>query len=590
MRRYAFALALGLLLGAGFLVFGRASPARPRSVLIITLDTLRADAAGRHHGTPAIADFLAGATHYRNVRTVAPLTLPAHVSLFTGCFPPRSGIHDNVTQPLPPRSGRDFTLLAEEFREAGYATAAFVARPVLAARTGISAGFDWYDCPPVTGEFDESYVPAEERVGAALDWLKTKPGPTFTWVHLFDPHAPYRPYPGDARRPGTTARDSDAVRYAGEVRRADAAVERLLRAVGDDTIVVLVSDHGESLGEHDEVGHGPLGYSTTLDIFLALRGPGVRAGAEDTGLRSICDVAPTLRQMCGLRASPGPEGEAGRSLLGPPHAVLVSEPLFTYRFHGWGQVFAAADGRHTLVEMGPRLELFDRRPDPAEKTPLPLADAAFEPLDRALLAYRHTGNGGSGDGPLLGSVSPYGSLGRRAWRYLARDENGRLLDPRTHLQTWGAMEEAYRTALMGNGRREAAVVLDGIRRLRSLNDVTPGSPRLHYCLASALAMAGELTADARYFADAAREELRAIACGFAEDEPQMLAVRFAIRSGRAETLGEVLRALATLPAVPPPVADALDDGIRALGLELEGELAEAHARVQRSAAAPQARS
>ena len=594
--RSLFLLVVTALLGGVGFLFLAPSRRGPPDVLIITIDTMRADAAGRDHETPAIADFLAEATHFRNARTVVPLTLPAHVSLFSGLFPSTHGVHDNVSEPMPAGADeRGFSLLAEDFQAAGYATAAFVSRPVLAAQTGLDAGFERYDCPPATSRHDTGYVAAEERVAAAIDWLGDTSSPSFTWVHLFDPHAPFHPYPGDARRSATAAGDPDPELYAGEVRRADAAIEQLLDEVDDETIVVLVSDHGEGLQEHGETSHGPLCYGSTIDIFLAMRGPGVLANSEDAGLRSICDVAPTLRQICNLPGAPEPdialgsdrvvERPVGRTLLGPPHAVLVSESLYTFRIHGWGQVFAATDGRYTLIESGSRLEFFDRQVDRGETLVLPFRGEAYERLDRAMERYRSTGEGGAdGGAPLLASLPPYGQLRRRASRYLGRRENGRLLDPRKHLRTWAAIEQMRQTIILGKRQDEPQILYEAVTVLRNLARVTPDSPRLRHCTAFALGAVAELTGQKRYFAEAAREEGRAIELGFAGEEPQLTAIRYAVGSGEAAALQAVVKVIAAVPAVPATVPAAIDAGVAALGVEPDAELIEALRRIRRRAA------
>ena len=202
-------------------------------VLVITIDTLRADAVGPGRLTPALNEFLAGATHFTDARTVTPLTLPSHLSLFTGLLPARHGVHGNVAQGLP--EDRRLRLLAEEFKKAGYATAAFVAAPVIGRSTGIDAGFEVFEGPDYTTEAGSFItLSAHEQKAAFTAWLERRPAdrPFFAWVHFYDPHDPYEPFGGDARRPATTRDDSARVRYAGDVRRVDAVVETLLAAVG----------------------------------------------------------------------------------------------------------------------------------------------------------------------------------------------------------------------------------------------------------------------------------------------------------------------------------------------------------------------
>jgi arylsulfatase A-like enzyme len=532
MRR---AIVLSVLLAA----CGRSPPVHPH-VLVVTIDTLRPDAVGP--GTPAIHAFLGEATRFRKARTVAPLTLPAHASIFTGLLPSGHGIHDNVSEPLPPREKRSFPLLAEQFKDAGYATAAFVARSVLAAPTGIGSGFDVYDCPASESELQEEggSVPGEERVRAAISWIEAAPRgkPWFVWVHLFDPHAPYLLYGGDAQRSPTRETDSQVARYAGDVRRADAALELLLRAVGPETVVVLASDHGEGLMAHGEPTHGPLCYGSTIDAVLAVRAPGFERGAVDEGLRCVADVAPTLRRLCSL---PPLEGDA-RDLGGPPHETLVAESLFTWWIHGWGQVFSVTDGDFSLVESGNALELFDRRRDPGETKPLDLSHPAYEKLDRALERFRGRRWGGA-KGELLASVPPYGELRRHDTGYLERRANAALPNPRDHLWDWAAIENVPPLIQVCAARRDPAPLEAALKSLGEIERRIPGSPRVDHYRAMLHGAIAHMTGVPARFSDAARAELAAIEKGYVQKETIAPAIRYCAASGDSDALRALVRLL-----------------------------------------------
>lgn len=539
------------------------APEHP-NVLVVTIDTLRVDATG--HATPAMDAFFREAARFRSARTVSPLTLPAHVSLFTGLLPAHHGIHDNVTEPLPPRTGRPFPLLAEEFRDAGYATAAFVARAVLAEETGIAGGFDLYDCPTGSSQSldDSGEVVAEERVRAPIEWLEKRPEgrPWFVWVHLYDPHAPYLPFPGDSSRPATRDVDPTATLYAGEVRRADAALEKLLGAAGRDTIVLLASDHGEGLGEHGEAEHGPLCYGTTTDIVLALRA--LRPLRAVGGLRSIMDAAPTLRRLCHL-----PPREAdGKDLEGVPHETLVSESLFMWRLHGWGQSYSVTDGDFTLVESGPRVELFDRRHDPGEARPLPLSLPAYETLDRALQRFR-SASLEQRDGEVFSSVSAYGTLRRNASRYLSGLENGQLLDPQAHLKTWMAMETVPPTIRLALDRRDPIPLQQALTLLSDLERETRTSPRIPLYRAGVCAAMATLTGEDQWRQKAVWAQLDAIEKGY-DRKTIGTAIRMAVEAKDPEALRKLVALLApSQRKLDEATATALTDAAAVLGLRDE---------------------
>ena len=487
------------------------APEPPPDLLLITLDTTRADAV--HAGTPALEAFLGESTLLTRARTTVPLTLPAHVTLLSGKEPRSHGIHENLAPKLP--EGRGFPFLQEELKAAGYRTAAFVASPVLGEQTGISAGFETFEAPkPLLDSWsgEQGDVPAEERVEAPLKWLaaRDKGRPFFLWVHFYDPHVPYLPFKGDARRAPTSEGDSAAALYAGEVRRMDAAVERLLAAVGPDTVVVIASDHGEGLGEHGEATHGSLCYGSTADVFLAVRAPALGRGAKDEGPRSLSDLAPTIREWCGLepRAADGVAisgGLGGR--------VVVTESMLAYRTYGWAQVFVATDGRFSLVESGPRLDLFDLAADPGETRPLkPEGHAAYETLDRAIAAYREA-KGREPEGAYMAG-SPYGHAVRPFASYLPREENLRLKDPETGFPFAGQMALAKSLIHFGKERRDAEGLEKAIAILKELAAQDPKNPAPHLYLTHAQGRLGWVLGRPELHRAAARSARDAIDLGY----------------------------------------------------------------------------
>jgi len=446
----------------------------PRDIVIVTIDTLRADASPKD--MPVLHRLAARGTRCAGARTVAPLTLPAHASLFSGRAPAEHGQRDNTAPPLP--RDRGFPLLAEEFREAGYATAAFVAASVLDRRYGLDAGFEVYEAPdpPAPGRTEFATLDAEEQVARVRRWLENESSgkPRFVWIHLWDPHAPYRPYGGDPLRPVATKDDDPpADRYRGECRRADAALGAIVELFDESrTLFVVTSDHGEALGEHGEEAHGFLVYGATMDVPLVIAGPGVPEGGAVPAPSTLLDVAPTLRSYAGLPAQPS----GGVSLLDPPvRRVVVGESLYGNRLYGWAQQSVATDGRFTLLDGGRRLELFDRKGDPRELRPHadPASHAAYNRLDRALLDYQQRAPRLEGD-PAAVAGTPYGALRRPVSAFLPRAENRDLPDVAASLPV-DRLVNRMRAAIAA---RSPPVVERLLGRLEDLGREDPGNPAL----------------------------------------------------------------------------------------------------------------
>jgi arylsulfatase A-like enzyme len=267
------------------------------NVLLISLDTMRADrlgsygyAAGR---TPNLDALAARGTRFEQAMSVAALTLPAHASLMTGTFPSFHGIRDNGGFYM--EEGQ--TTLAEALREQGYRTGAFVGAFVLDARWGLNQGFEEYfdefDLSDANGTgMDSIQRRGDAVVDRSLTWLgEHADQPFFAWVHLYDAHTPYAaPEPFRSQFPATTSGAYDA-----EVAFTDAQVGRMLQHLEDkdlaeSTIVVVIGDHGESLGDHREQTHGFFLYDSSIHIPLIVAGPGVSAGVVRDQVR-IVDVS-----------------------------------------------------------------------------------------------------------------------------------------------------------------------------------------------------------------------------------------------------------------------------------------------------------
>jgi choline-sulfatase len=336
-------LALALSACSGLIGCADDRPARDErpDVVLITLDTVRAD---RMTGTEAAArlapHLTAFATECRTftaARSVGSLTLPAHASMMTGLYPPRHGARANGPQILPPSA---FTL-AERAAEAGYQTAGFVGSLALDRAYGIAQGFEVWDQPDradsrVTGQISERDGFAV--AASATRWLaRREPDderPLFLWAHFFDAHAPYAPPAEYLERAGGNA-------YDGEIAALDAAIGSLLaglRTTGllDDAVVMIVGDHGESLGEHGEATHGLFVYDATLHVPYLLRDPrGDRAGEMDDALVSVVDVQPTLLEAMGLELDRSADGASLFRRPAPQDRLLYCESLEGWRLYGW---------------------------------------------------------------------------------------------------------------------------------------------------------------------------------------------------------------------------------------------------------------
>ena len=340
----------------------RREPAPPsaaaRNVLLITIDTLRADRIGAYGDsgarTPSI-DALAGrGVRFTNAFSAAPITLTSHASLLTGRYPAGHGARHNGM-----RMDLAVPTLAETLSRAGISTAAFVAAFPLDRRFGLIKGFHTYgDKLPRGGDGR----PANERPGRvvvdeALNWLQRhRADRFFLWVHLFEPHAPY----GDAR----TGRPAQA-RYAEDVTEADRQVGRIVDGLGEaaaSTLVVLTSDHGEAFGEHGEIAHSIFVYDTTLRVPLIFAGPGIAMRTVD-GPVSLVDLAPTITQQMGagrfdadgvdLSAVFAGAALPERALYAESFAPLLDfgwSPLRTVRAGGWKFISAPKPELYRIVE------------------------------------------------------------------------------------------------------------------------------------------------------------------------------------------------------------------------------------------------
>lgn len=522
----ALALLVALAAATGWLLFGRGRDVRTPSgaelgrlpagvapdrlnVLLITLDTTRWDRIGAYGDGSAVTpnlDRLAGeGVLFEQAIAPAPLTLPAHSTIFTGLLPPRHGVRDNGGYVLDPRH----TTLASSLKSAGRSTGGFVGAFVLDAKFGLDAGFDTYvDKFDVARQRSVSLGsiarPAGEVVDNAMPWLEEHASrPFFAWLHFYDAHSPYAPPEPFLSR----FRDRP---YAGEIAYVDSQVGRLLqwldtRALTDRTVVVVIGDHGESLNEHGEGTHGLFIYEATTRVPFIVRAPysNARARRVAGAVRSE-DVMPTILELVGRAA---PDGIQGRSL-----APLItgsatdlnldaySESLYARNHYGWSELRSLRSGRFKFIATT-RPELYDLERDPKELSNLyeerrPLADRMAQELERLSAE-----EGGEASGP--SAVDPETRERLAALGYIgsftntARAKGERLPDPKDKIDIFNLMTSAHES----NGLDETEA---SIARLKKVLAQDPN-------ILDAWVMLGNEYARKRDFESALRQYKRALA-------------------------------------------------------------------------------
>jgi choline-sulfatase len=364
-----------------------APPSRP-NVLLVTIDTLRADHVGsygyREASTQTIDTLARRGVRFETAVAHAPLTGPSHASILTGQTPLAHGFRNNSGFILAP----DVKTVAQDFRNAGYHTAGFVSGFPLDRRFGFDRGFETYDDHLPKGN-DRRRTPYVERFAdattdAVLSWLATaspqqtqQPTPWFLWVHYYDPHAPYEPPVPDL---ADRYRQSP---YDGEIAFVDRQLGRLLQTLDvrgetSRTIVVVTADHGESLGEHGEGTHGIFLYDATLRVPLIMAGPQIAAGRVSRTVARSIDVLPTLLDYAGLSQRTDVDGRSLRRAADGEQmsdAPAYAESLYSDLELGWAPLHAWRTARFKFVK-APHPELYDLQNDPSEKANLAAEQSA----------------------------------------------------------------------------------------------------------------------------------------------------------------------------------------------------------------------
>lgn len=571
-------------------------------IVLISIDTLRSDRLpvyGYHDvETPAVDRLRSDGVLFERAYTHVPLTLPAHTSLLSGTLPPAHGVRDNLGYTVDPEHT---PLLQRRLSEVGYATGGAVSAFVLRRETGIATGFDFYqDGIEVTTSIGLQGIqrPGNETLESVRPWLRSVADrPFFLFFHIFEPHSPYEPPDPFA------SMYEDA--YDGEVAAADAVVGNLLDELGslgvyEEALIVLLSDHGEGLGEHGEDEHGLLLYRTTLQVPLVVKLPhSMRAGETVTRPVQLVDVYPTVLSILGMEI----DGVLpGTSLLASPDAAAEERPIYSEtffpRFHcGWSDLASLIVGVYHYID-SPNPELFDLVQDPGELDNLVdgggrQADGLAETLaaiDRRLVAPAAT------DSETRRRLEALGYVGEASV-----SEGDGLPDPKTRVGVMRELRQAYHLLIEGDpagaerlylqilaenpGLEDAWEYLaraqrqmgrhdEALATLAAALEQNPGSPRLSMGAATQLYEMGRLDEAAHHArrglahdASAAHELLAQIALqrgdlALAESEARQATSLENRRSGPRLVLADVLVAKGRAADAVEVLESAVSAGIR----------------------------
>ena len=460
-------------------------PDPDQNVLLITLDTFRADAMSAYGGpaqTPNLDRLAAGGARFSFAHAHNVVTLPSHTTILSGLLPYEHGMRDNSGF----RVKAGTPTLATMLKGRGFATGAFVGGFPLTKRFGLTEGFDVYDdrMPETRGAITVSMPerPADAVVGPALEWMGRQPARFFQWVHLFDAHSPYRP-------PSDLATQYGSQPYYGEVAFIDRALGPLLdrlKTLPRPTLVIVTADHGESLGEHGELTHGMFAYEATLRVPLIVaridpKVSGTTAGVViETPVRLV-DIVPTVLDLLGAEKIQGLTGSSLREALDGKQSA--DRPTYfesmTYNLvRGWAPLRGMLQDGQKYIDL-PLPELYDLRSDPKEATNL--VNSQRDRV-RVMTSLLRTFNVAPPNRP--GRETPEAAAALRSLGYVqgsapARDAYTETDDPKQLVALDNDLHKA--TELMQNGRRD-----DAIAMMRSVIARRPDTADAHISLAHAL--------------------------------------------------------------------------------------------------------
>jgi arylsulfatase A-like enzyme/Tfp pilus assembly protein PilF len=447
-------------------------------VVLISIDTLRSDhlPAYGYRGveTPAIDAMRRDAVLFEKAYAITPLTFPSHSSLLTGVLPAVHGVRDNVGYSLDPKKirGGELPYLPWILKQHGYATGGAVSAYVLQGKNGLSTGFDLYED---SIEFRTNtglgglQRPGTETLRLALPWLRGAAAkPFFLFFHLYEPHAPYQP-------PEPFASRYRSVPYDGEIAQADKIVGDLIAelkrlGVYDKALIVLLSDHGEGLGDHGEEEHGVLLYDEAIHVPLLVKLPGGQlAGSSCAKPAALTDVVPTVLSLLKLPLPPALKGTSLADLLAPAAPVrrVYSETFYPRLHFGWSDLASLTDGEHHYID-GPDPELYDLRQDPKERTNVLVRERRiFGEMRQELAGYdRRLAPPAAVDEEARQAMISLGYVGSVASGGTS-GATGPLPDPKAHLGELADLKAGFQLAAQQDARGAAAA-------FRRVLDENPG--------------------------------------------------------------------------------------------------------------------
>jgi arylsulfatase A-like enzyme/Tfp pilus assembly protein PilF len=506
--RPLIALLASLAVSAGC---SSSSPPAARHLVLVTIDTLRADRVGVYSGgtlTPTLDRLAREGAYAPDATSHVPLTRPSHATILSGLLPWQVGLRDNLSPGQLPSS----PLLPEILKGAGFQTGAFVSSIVLGSRDGFARGFDRYDDSMPQGQqvtLDTLQRPGADTMRQALEWLEHHRGADriFLFVHLFEPHDPYEPPEPYL----STYRDRP---YDGEVAYADDLVSRLQETLKrldleSQALVVVTSDHGEGLGEHGETLHGFFVYQTTLAVPLIFRGPGIVPGGRLEETVGLVDLFPTILDLLGL---PAPEGvqPAGASLAAalrggtaPTPRSHYAESLVPLLHFGWSDLRVLRQGQWKYI-LAPRAELYDLTADPHEQHDLiatrPARATALRGELAKLLEQERQGSQATAASVSLDLLEKLGALGYVGGAAPATTATPGA-DPKDKIADFRRANELMRTGILALNRQEYAV---SVRAFDEVLGRGIESFEAHFYLAKSLMGLQQMSRAATHFEQAAR--------------------------------------------------------------------------------------